>query len=92
MTAPPRDNRWNFRVKASSDALVREAATMLGISKTAFVEESAVQRAESVIAEHQRITLPADEFTRFVDSLDAAPTAVPELIDLFSRPDLIPSS
>ncbi len=92
MTAAPRDNRWNFRVKASSDALVKEAATLLGTSKTAFVEESAVRRAESVIAEHQRITLPAEEFARFVDALDAAPTAVPELVDLFSRPDLIPAS
>ena len=27
MTAEQRDSRWNFRVKAQSDALVREAAT-----------------------------------------------------------------
>ena len=92
MTTPQRDNRWNFRVKARSDTLVREAATLLGTSKTAFVEESAVSRAESVIAEHQRITLSAEEFSRFVDSLDAAPTAVPELVDLFSRPSPIPPS
>ncbi len=29
MTAEQRDNRWNFRVKAKSVALVREAATLL---------------------------------------------------------------
>ena len=92
MPRPQRDNRWSFRVESRSDSLVREAATLLGTSKTAFVEESAVQRAEAVIAEHQRITLSAEEFSRFVDSLDAAPTAVPELVELFERPSLIPSS
>ncbi len=92
MPRTQRDNRWSFRVESRSDSLVREAATLLGTSKTAFVEESAVQRAEAVIAEHQRITLSAEEFSRFVDSLDAAPTAVPELVELFERPSLIPSS
>lgn len=92
MPTPQRDSRWNFRVKSRSDALVREAATLLGTSKTLFVEESAVSRAESVIAEHQRITLSDEEFSRFVDSLDAAPTAVPELVDLFSLPSQIPPS
>ena len=87
-----RDNRWNFRVESQSDTLVREAATLLGTSKTAFVEESAVRRAETVIAEHRRIKLDAEGFSRFVDSLEAAPTAVPELVDLFARPSPIPPS
>ena len=92
MARAQRDNRWNFRVEPRSDILVREAATLLGTSKTAFVEESAVRRAETVIAEHRRITLDAEEFSRFVDSLEAAPTAVPELVDLFARPSPIPPS
>lgn len=92
MATPQRDNRWNFRVQARSDAVVREAATLLGTSKTAFVEDSAVSRAEAVIAEHQRITLSTEEFSRFVDSLEAAPTAVPELVDLFSNTSPIPPS
>ena len=92
MARAQRDSRWNFRVESRSDALVREAATLLGTSKTVFVEESAVQRAETVIAEHRSITLDAEEFARFVDSLEAAPTAVPELVDLFARPSPIPPS
>ena len=92
MARAQRDNRWSFRVEPRSDTLVREAATLLGTSKTAFVEESAVRRAETVIAEHRRITLDAEEFSRFVDSLEAAPTAVPELVDLFARPSPIPPS
>jgi len=90
MTGEQRDSRWNFRVKAQSDALVREAATLLGTSKTAFVEESAVTRARSLIAEYQPVVLSHEEFSRFADSLDAAPVAVPELVDLFAQQSQIP--
>jgi uncharacterized protein (DUF1778 family) len=92
MTTEHRNRRWNFRVKARSDALVREAATLVGVSKTAFVEESAVARAQSLIAEHQPVTLSHEEFSRFVGALDEAPVAIPELVDLFSQPSRIPSA
>ena len=73
MTAEQRDSRWNFRVKAQSDALVREAATLMGTSKTAFVEESAVSRARSLIVEYQPAVLSDDEFPRFANALDEVP-------------------
>ncbi len=91
MTTTRRDNRWSLRVDPRSDALVSEAARLLGTSTTAFVEESAVSRAESVIAEHRPIKLSSEDYSRFVDSLDAAPVAIPELVDLFNRPSLIPA-
>lgn len=92
MTVEQRNRRWAFRVRASSDALVREAATLAGVSLTEFVEESAVARAEEVIAERQAVRLSPEEFSRFVAALDEAPTAVPELVDLFSRPSRIPEA
>lgn len=92
MTTEQRDRRWNFRVKARSDALVTEAATLSGVSKTAFVEQSAVTRAQSLIAEHQSLTLGPEAFSRFVESLDEAPVAIPELVELFSQPSRIPQT
>jgi uncharacterized protein (DUF1778 family) len=92
MTVEQRDSRWNFRVKAGSDALVREAATLMGTSKTAFVEDSAVSRARSLIAEHRSTTLSPEEFSRFAAALDEAPVAVPELVTLFSQPSRIPQT
>ncbi len=89
--AEQRDSRWNFRVKAQSDALVREAATLMGTSKTAFVEDSAVTRARSLIAEHQPVVLSYEEFSRFVDCLDEAPVTVSELVDLFAQTSQIPT-
>ena len=90
MTAEQRDSRWNFRVKARSDALVREAATLMGTSKTAFVEESAVTRARSVIAEYQPVVHNPGKFSHFIEALDEAPVTVPELVDLFAEPSRIP--
>ena len=63
---------------------------MLGTTKTAFVEESAVWRAENVVVAHERTTLGGQEFSRFVDALDAAPAVVPGLVDLLTRPSPIP--
>ncbi|MFV1963128.1 MAG: DUF1778 domain-containing protein [Acidimicrobiia bacterium] len=91
VNAEQRDSRWNFRVKAQSDALVREAATLMGTSKTAFVEDSAVTRARSLIAEHQPVVLSYEEFSRFVDGLDEAPVTVSELVDLFAQTSQIPA-
>lgn len=92
MATEQRDHRWNFRVKAGSDALVRRAATLAGVSKTAFVEESAIARAQSMIAEHQSVTLNADEFVRFSEALDQAPVAIPQLVALFSHSSRIPNA
>lgn len=77
--------RWNFRVNARSDEIVREAATLAGQDLTAFVVESAVTRAGNVIAERERLTLSPDAFVAFSAALDDAPRAIPELVDLFSR-------
>lgn len=92
MTAPQRTEKWQFRVTEQSDTLVREAATLSGMSMTSFVEESAVERAQTVIAEHQRISLSPEEFSLFSKALDEAPVAIPELVDLFSRQSQIPQS
>ena len=86
-----RDHRWNFRVSAHTDALVHRAAAVVGVSKTEFVVGDAVARARSVLAEHQDVTLSPEEFSRFVEALDAAPVAIPALVDLFSRRSRIPT-
>jgi uncharacterized protein (DUF1778 family) len=91
MTAEQPDRRWAFLVTDRTDALVREAARLAGQSMSAFVEESAVARAESVIASRRAERLSPDQFSRFVEALDEVPAAVPQLVELFSRKSRIPS-
>lgn len=90
MTTEQRSERWAFRVTGKHDAIVSEAATLAGVSKTQFVVESALERAQEMIAERQRITLSPDEFSRFSDSLDKAPIVLPKLVALFDRSSQIP--
>lgn len=87
-----KEQRWDFRVHAWSDALVSEAAALSGTTKTDFVVASAVRRAETVMAERGRVMLHRDDFDRFVQALDDAPMAVPELVELFARPSRIPTA
>jgi uncharacterized protein (DUF1778 family) len=79
-------------VTRRSDALVREAARLTRQPLSAFVEESAVARAESLVAEHRAMSLSSDDCSRVVDALDDAPVPVPELVELFSRNSQIPSA
>jgi uncharacterized protein (DUF1778 family) len=84
------DRQWDIRVKSRSDAVVRHAATLTGVSVSEFVVDSAVARAESVIASGRPRRLSSAEFKRLVEALDRAPVAVPQLVELFSRPSQIP--
>ncbi len=91
-TSTEHDPKWALRVNASSDALVREAAASVGVSVATFVEQSAVVRAEAVLAAHRATDLGLSPWSRFFEALDEAPAAVPELVDLFSRPRCIPEN
>lgn len=73
------DRIWILNVKADSDALVRAAATRLGVSRGAFVEESAVARARALMIGHQIVSLSRDEFDGFAAALDEAPIVVPRV-------------
>jgi uncharacterized protein (DUF1778 family) len=84
------DRQWDFRVKSQSDRLVRRAAGLVGISVSEFVEDSAVAHAESVLTPCRLRRRSPAVFERFVEALDEAPVAVPQLVDLFSRPSRIP--
>jgi uncharacterized protein (DUF1778 family) len=84
------DRQWDIQVTSRGDALVRRAATLTGVSLSEFVVDSAVARAESVIASGKPRQLSSAEFQRVVEALDRAPVSVPQVVDLFSRPSRIP--
>ena len=90
MTTEQADRRWEIMVTGRSDGLVREAARLTRQPLSSFVEESAVARAEFVIAEQRAVILSPDNSSRFADALDEAPVPIPELVALFSRHRQIP--
>lgn len=80
--------RWDFRVAAGTDRLVRRAADSAEKTLTDFVLDAAVLEAERVLADRRHFELPPKRWARFVDILDRPPHEDPGLKRLFSRPSV----
>jgi uncharacterized protein (DUF1778 family) len=78
--------RWEFRVSADVDALVRRAADASDRTLADFVVEAATVEAGRVLGDRTRFVLETEEWARFVAVLDRAPQENPGLPKLFSRP------
>jgi uncharacterized protein (DUF1778 family) len=78
--------RLNLRVAAADDALLRQAAELIGETLSEFVVESARERAERLVADRTRFVLDADAWSAFCDALDRPAEVKPALRELFGRP------
>jgi uncharacterized protein (DUF1778 family) len=77
--AEPRETTINLRAPATQKALIDQAAELLGQSRSGFMLEASVQRAEAVLADRTRFTLDARQMSRFQKALDA-PLPDPEAL------------
>lgn len=82
------NERWDFRVAAGTDRLVRRAADSADKTLTDFVLDAAVLEAERVLADRRDLELAPEQWARFVEILDRPPRANPGLKRLFSRPSV----
>lgn len=80
MAAPAiRDKNINLRATPAQKALLERAAASAGVTRTAFVLDASLRRAEAVLADLSRFELPAAQMNRFLKSLD---TPLPDLAAL----------
>ncbi|HJQ00705.1 MAG TPA: DUF1778 domain-containing protein [Jatrophihabitans sp.] len=77
--------RLNLRLNDQDNALVRQAAQLVGQSVTEFLTSSGVERAHEVLADQRHFTLDAATWDRFVAALDEPVEPDPALVALFSR-------
>ena len=83
-----RSERWNLRVAAAEDELVREAAELSEEGLTGFIRDAAVQEAKRVLADRQLFLIDEGDMQRFNELLDR-PAEVPDgLRKLFSKPSV----
>lgn len=87
-----RESRFHFRATADQDALIREAAAATDSTVTDFVLRSAVERAESVLTDRQRLRMSPQAFDRFVAAMDEPARVVPELVELLEHDSIIPDA
>lgn len=89
---PKTTDRWDFRVTAETDRLVRQAAATADRTLTDFVVDAAVVEAERMLADRTEFVLEPAQWARFVEILDRAPQDNPGLEKLFSKPSVFAAS
>ena len=74
-----KDKRREFRLAASEDDLLVEAAGLVGVSVTEFVVGRAISEAETVVEVHHNIRLSEEALADFLAVLDAPPRRLERL-------------
>jgi uncharacterized protein (DUF1778 family) len=77
--------RFNLRVSASQERLIRSVAAKRGMSVTDFILESACSRAEEALSEQTTFALAPAEWNKFVAALDRPARVKPRLARLFAE-------
>ena len=78
----------NLRISQAEKALIDEAAQALGKSRSAFILENSLKASRDVLLDRNHFTLKGQQWTAFVEALDAKPDAeqAKGLAKLFSAP------
>jgi uncharacterized protein (DUF1778 family) len=85
---PAINERWDFRVAAETDRLVRQAAETADTTLTDFVVNAAVIAAERILADRSRFELDPQRWRRFLELLDRPPKVSAGLEKLFRKPSV----
>lgn len=68
-TATLKDSRLNIRCDARTRDLLDRAAAYAHVSVSEFVLKQALARAETIVQEHETITLQSNDFRAFLDAI-----------------------
>ena len=80
-----RTGRFNFRISAPEEALIKAAARVRGLSASQYVAESAARQAEMDLADRCHFNLPADRMAAFEEALDRPVRDKPRLRRLMAE-------
>lgn len=86
--AKAKESRWNLRVPADDDIVVRRAAAESDRELSEFVRTAALCEAERVLADRTVFELDAERWERFSRAFDRPPRVPAGLRELFSRPSV----
>jgi uncharacterized protein (DUF1778 family) len=84
-----RTEKIDLRLTAQAKRVLQSAAEASHKTLSDFVLESALARADSVLAERQVFRLDAKRWKAFMAALDAPPKARPRLARLLSEPSVL---
>lgn len=83
-----KEARWNLRVNADANTVVRRAAQERHQNLTDFVLAAALAEAERVLADRTSFPLDEERWNEFVDAIDRPVRDNPGLDKLFDKPNV----
>jgi uncharacterized protein (DUF1778 family) len=84
-----RTEKLEMRLTAQAKRALQSAAEVTHKTLSDFVLESALARADSVLAERQVFRLDAERWSAFLAALDAPPKPRPRLARLLNEPSIL---
>jgi uncharacterized protein (DUF1778 family) len=82
---PAEKGSINLRIEANTRALIDEAASMLGKTRTEFMIDTARRQAIDVLLDQRLFVLETAAYDAFVQALDNPPAPGPKLKRLLAR-------
>ena len=76
----------SMRLSDADIATIDRAAKLRGLSRTEFIRDAAVRKAEEVILDSTLVSMSPKGFGDFVDMLDRSAKLVPEMRELSGKP------
>lgn len=87
--APRKERRIHLRASEREVATISRAAANAGVSVSAFILESAAERAQRLLADQTHFVLNARQWRAFTQALDEPPKHIPELKRLLREPSIL---
>lgn len=85
MPLTPKSARRNIRVAPADDAVIRQAAAVVGESVSEFLIQSGRGRAETILADRTRFALDDQAWAAFTEALERPAEVKPSVVDLIRR-------
>jgi len=87
--ASKRERRIHLRTTERDASKIRRAAASAGVSMSAFILESASERAERMLADQRAFEIPAKQWNAFIEALDRPARHIPQLAKLLREPSIL---
>lgn len=87
--AARKEHRIHLRASERDVFTISRAAASTGVSVSAFILESAAERAERTLADQRHFVLPAKQWRAFTEALDRPARRLPELEKLLREPSIL---
>jgi uncharacterized protein (DUF1778 family) len=87
--AKKKEHRIHLRASEQDVFTISRAAASAGVSVSAFILESAAERAECALADQRHFVLTGEQWHAFIDALDRPARRIPQLEKLLREPSIL---